>query len=100
MLLADYYANGRGVPKDCEQATILLRSAARASNPRASARLGMYYATGQCVPQDRAAAWHWLSVAHENDPNSDWVEQYRRRLWSEMTPDERARSGGGPSASE
>ncbi|HEU5401769.1 MAG TPA: hypothetical protein VFU86_10455 [Terriglobales bacterium] len=100
VLLADYYAKGRGVPKDCEQATVLLRSAARAGNPRASARLGMYYATGQCVAQDRAEAWHWLSVAHEKDPNSDWVEQYRRRLWSEMSPDERARSGSGPTASE
>ncbi len=100
VLLADYYANGRGVPKDCEQATILLRSAARAGNPRASARLGMYYATGRCVPQDRAEAWHWLSMAHDKDPNSDWVEQYRRRLWTEMTPDERARSGSGPRASE
>ena len=100
VLLADYYARGRGVPKDCEQATVLLRSAARAGNPRASARLGMYYATGQCVGQDRAEAWHWLSLAHEKDPSSDWVEQYRRRLWTQMTPDERARSGSGPSASE
>jgi TPR repeat protein len=100
VLLADYYAKGRGVPKDCEQATVLLRSAARAGNPHASARLGMYYATGQCVGQDRAEAWHWLSLAHEKDPASDWVEQYRRRLWTEMTPEERARSGSGPSASE
>jgi hypothetical protein len=100
VLLADYYAQGRGVPRDCEQATVLLRSAARAGNPRASARLGMYYATGQCVAQDRAEAWHWLSHAHAKDPASDWVEQYRRRLWTQMTPEERARSGSGLSASE
>lgn len=100
VLLADYYSQGRGVPKDCEQATVLLRSAARAGNPRASARLGMYYATGQCVAQDRAEAWRWLSQAHAKDPASDWVEQYRRRLWTQMTPEERARSGSGPSASE
>ena len=100
VLLADYYAQGRGVPKDCEQATVLLRSAARAGNPRASARLGMYYATGQCVAQDRAEAWRWLSEAHARDPASDWVEQYRRRLWTQMTPEERARSGSGPRASE
>ncbi|MGE5110086.1 MAG: hypothetical protein ACM3JB_04445 [Acidobacteriaceae bacterium] len=100
VLLADYYAKGKGVPKDCEQATILLRSSAQAGNPHARARLGMYYATGQCVHQDRAEAWRWLSLAHTADPGSDWVEQYRRRLWTQMTPQERARSGGGPSASE
>lgn len=100
VLLADYYAQGRGVPKDCEQATVLLRSAARAGNPRASARLGMYYATGQCVGQDRAAAWRWLSQAHAKDPASDWIDQYRRQLWTQMTPDERARAGSSPTASE
>jgi hypothetical protein len=98
--LADYYANGRGVPKDCEQATVLLRSSARRGNPRASARLGMYYATGLCVAQDRAQAWHWLSLAHRADPGSDWIEQYRQRLWSQMTPDERSRSNSNSTASE
>jgi hypothetical protein len=98
--LADYYANGRGVPKDCEQATVLLRSSARRGNPRARARLGMYYATGLCVAQDRAQAWHWLSLAHQADPGSDWIEQYRQRLWSQMTPDERARSNSNSTASE
>jgi TPR repeat protein len=98
--LADYYANGRGVPKDCEQATVLLRSSARRGNPRARARLGMYYATGLCVAQDRSQAWHWLSLAHQSDPGSDWIEQYRQRLWSQMTPDERARSNSSSTASE
>ena len=97
--LADMYATGRGVAKDCEQATVLLRSSARRGNPRASARLGMYYATGQCVAQDRPQAWHWLALAHQRDPNSDWITQYRQRLWSEMSPDERARAGNGPNAS-
>ncbi|MDT8068008.1 MAG: hypothetical protein ROO76_07545 [Terriglobia bacterium] len=100
VLLADYYAKGRGVPKDCEQATVLLRSAASAGNPRASARLGMYYATGQCVRRDRSEAWRWLSAAHAKDPASDWIDQYRRHLWTQMTPEERARAGSGPTASE
>lgn len=98
--LADFYANGRGVPKDCEQATVLLKSSARRGNPRARARLGMYYATGQCVAQDRAQAWHWLSLAHQADPGSDWIEQYRQRLWTQMTPDERSRSNASSTASE
>jgi hypothetical protein len=98
--LADYYANGRGVPKDCEQATVLLRSSARRGNPRARARLGMYYATGQCVAQDKMQAWHWLSLAHQADPGSDWIEQYRQRLWSQMSTDERARAGSDRTASE
>ena len=96
--LADMYATGQGVPKDCEQATVLLRSSARRGNPRASARLGMYYATGQCVQQDRAQAWHWLSLAYQHDPASDWIRQYREQLWSRMTPAERARAGNGPTA--
>ncbi len=96
--LADMYANGRGVPKDCEQATVLLRSSARRGNPRAAARLGMYYATGLCVQQDRSQAWHWLALAHQKDPNSDWITQYRQRLWSEMSAQERARAGNGPTA--
>lgn len=96
--LADMYANGRGVSKDCEQATVLLRSSARRGNPRAAARLGMYYATGQCVQLDRSQAWHWLTLAHQKDPNSDWITQYRQRLWSQMNPDERARAGSGPTA--
>jgi hypothetical protein len=96
--LADMYAAGRGVRKDCEQATVLLRSSARRGNPRAAARLGMYYATGRCVDLDRAQAWHWLSIAQKGEPGSDWISQYRRRLWSEMTAGERARAGNGPTA--
>ncbi len=98
--LADMYANGRGVSKDCEQATVLLRSSAKRGNPRARARLGMYYATGQCVQQDRALAWNWLSLAHQADPGSDWIEQYRHRLWSQMTAEERNRAGAANFASE
>lgn len=94
--LADMYATGRGIPKDCEQATVLLRSSARRGNPRALARLGMYYATGRCVHQDRAQAWHYLSLAYRHDSASDWIRQYREHLWSRMTPEERARAGNGP----
>lgn len=98
--LADLYANGRGVPKNCEQATILLRSSGSHGNPRAQARLGMYYATGKCVELDRAQAWHWLTLAHESDPGSDWIQQYRARLWAQMSAAERARSGGSRGTSE
>ena len=58
----------------------------------------MYYATGNCVPLDRAAAWRWLSIAYQRDSASDWIRQYREQLWSRMTPDERARAGNGPTA--
>lgn len=98
--LADMYANGRGVPKDCEQAVVLLRGAAAKNNARAQSRLGTYFATGQCVAQDRSQAWHWLSLAHQTDPNSQWIDQYRQRLWSQMTPDERARAGSNLNATE
>jgi TPR repeat protein len=94
--LADMYAAGRGVPKDCEQATVLLRSSARRGNPRAAARLGMYYAIGRCVDLNRAQAWRWLNIAQKGEPGSDWIAQYRRRLWAEMTPGERDRAANGP----
>ena len=97
-LLADMYASGKGVRQNCEQARVLLDSAARRGNPRAQARLGMYYATGRCVKQDRAQAWQWLSRAHQSDPASDWVNQYRKQLLSEMTDQERARAGISTSA--
>lgn len=97
-LLADMYASGKGVRQNCEQARVLLDSAARRGNPRAQARLGMYYATGRCVKQDRAQAWQWLSRAHQANPGSDWMNQYRKQLLSEMTDQERARAGISTSA--
>ncbi len=91
--LAELYLAGQGVPQDCEQALVLLRSAAAKRNPRARSKLGSLYATGQCVEQDRVQAYHWMSLALQVNPGSEWVERNRQSLWAQMTADERRRAG-------
>ena len=92
--LAEMYIAGRGVPQNCEQALILLRSAAERGTARARSKLGALYGTGQCVQQDRVQAYQWVSRALEANPNSEWTQQYQRSLWSQMSPEERSRVGG------
>lgn len=87
--LADMYISGRGVPQNCEQATVLLRSAAAKPNARARSKLGALYATGHCVSLNRVEAYRWLSLALKADPGSEWTEHYRDRLWVQMSNSER-----------
>ncbi|ABF42904.1 Sel1 [Candidatus Koribacter versatilis Ellin345] len=92
VLLADMYLQGRGVPKDCEQAMLLLNAAAKKANPRARSRLGSLYATGECVSQDRVQAYKWMTSALAANPGSDWIEKNRQQLLSQMTASERKRA--------
>lgn len=91
--LAENYINGKGVEKSCEQAMMLLRSASAHTNARARGKLGAMYATGECVQQDRVQAYHWMSLALQANPSSEWTAQYRDRLWSQMSPGEQMRAG-------
>jgi hypothetical protein len=88
---AERYLSGRGVAQDCSRAISLLRSSAREGNPRAQVKLGALYATGQCVTQDRAAAYQWLLRAHETQPNNSYLQRTMNSLWTNMTPEERDR---------
>lgn len=88
--LADMYVKGEGVPKSCDQALVLLKSAAGKQNARARNRLGSLYATGTCVGRDRVQAYKWMSLALVADPGSEWAQQNRDLLWRQMTPDERS----------
>lgn len=90
--LADMYINGQGVPRSCEQAMVLLKTAAEKENARARNRLASMYATGTCVQRDRVQAYRWLSSALSANPNSDWAKQNRDLIWQQMTPDERAQA--------
>lgn len=92
--LAEMYIAGRGVPQNCEQATILLKAAAGKRNARARSKLGALYATGHCVPQDRVQAYNWMTMALQVDPSSEWTARYRQSLWSQMSADEKARAEG------
>jgi hypothetical protein len=91
--LAELYIEGRGVEKSCDQAMVLLRSASAHSSARARGKLGAMYATGACVQQDRVQAYHWMSMALQANPNSDWTARYRDNLWNQMTAAEKMRAG-------
>jgi len=90
--LADMYVNGQGVPRSCEQAEVLLKTAAEKQNARARNRLASMYATGTCVQRNRVEAYRWLSSALAANPNSDWAKQNRDLIWQQMTPDERTQA--------
>jgi Sel1 repeat len=88
--LADMYVKGNGVPRSCEQALVLLKTAAEKENARARNRLAAMYADGNCVPRNRVEAYRWMSSALTANPNSEWAQQKRDLLWQQMTPEERA----------
>jgi hypothetical protein len=90
--LADMYIYGQGVPQNCDQGLILLRSAAQKANPHAQSKLGVFYATGKCVSQDRVQAYRWLTRALNNDQSSEWTERNRETVWRQMSPEERSRA--------
>jgi DNA polymerase III gamma/tau subunit len=87
--LAEMYIRGDGVPRSCEQAMVLLKTAAVKENARARNRLASMYASGECVQRNRVDAYRWLSSALAANPGSDWAQQSRDLLWQQMTPEER-----------
>ena len=87
--LANMYIKGDGVSQSCDQAMVLLRSAAAKENAPARSRLGALYATGTCVPRDRVRAYEYMSQAVEANPNAAWARDFRKQLWEHMTPQER-----------
>ena len=88
--LADMYVKGDGVPRSCEQAMVLLKTAATKENALARNRLASMYSSGICVQRNRVEAYRWLSSALAANPNSEWAQQHRDQLWQQMTPEERA----------
>jgi zinc-ribbon domain/Sel1 repeat len=90
VLLADMYIKGEGVPRSCDQAVVLLKTAAVNEDVRACNRLASMYATGVCVPRSHVETYRWLSSALAADPNSQWARQNRDLTWQQMTPEERA----------
>jgi TPR repeat protein len=87
--LANMYIKGDGVPQSCDQAIVLLRSAAAKENAAARSRLGALYATGTCVPRNRVRAYQYMNQALEVNPNAVWARDFRQQLWTQMTPEER-----------
>jgi hypothetical protein len=87
--LAENYIQGRGVPRNCDEALGILRTASNQGNARAEIKLGALYATGNCVSMDRVEAYHHFSRAMRTQPNNAWLDQSRSMLWSNMDASER-----------
>jgi hypothetical protein len=86
------YLYGRGVPRNCNQALVNFQAAAKQENPRAMSHLGSLYATGQCVPLDRAQAYQWYSRALAADRSNTYLEHNLNMLWRDMSSTERAKA--------
>jgi TPR repeat protein len=90
LVLGEKYLYGRGVTRDCNQAMTYFRAAAGQENAPAMSHLGAMYASGSCVPIDRAAAYQWFARAENADPGNQWLARNLDMLWRDMTPRERA----------
>ena len=88
------YLYGRGVARSCDQAVSYFNAAAAKQNPQAFSHLGALYATGNCVPMDRAAAYGWFRRAYAKEPSNHYFEQNLTMLWREMSSAERQRAAG------
>ncbi len=88
------YLYGRGVARNCNQAVSYFNAAAAKQNPQAFSHLGALYATGECVPMDRATAYAWFRRAYAKEPSNHYFEQNLTMLWREMTPGEKQRAMG------
>ncbi|MGO9516161.1 MAG: hypothetical protein ACLPND_03870 [Candidatus Korobacteraceae bacterium] len=87
--LAEMYVKGDGVPRSCEQAVVLLKTAALRENAEACNRLATMYADASCVQRDRVEAYRWVRAALTVNPGSLSARQNRDRIWEGMTPEER-----------
>ena len=85
------YIKGNGVPKSCEQALVLLRSAAIKENAPARNRLAALYANGTCVARDRGKSLP-VDVVGAGGRSHERVGRRRtgKELWNQMTPEQRA----------
>ena len=87
--LANMYIKGEGVPRSCDQALVLLRTAALKGNAQADDRLASMYASGTCVQPNRVEAYRWWSAALAADPKSTSAQKERDLMWQQMTSEER-----------
>jgi len=77
--------------RSCNEAVDLFREAALHGSATARSRLGGLYATGHCVPLDRAEAYNWFTLAKDAGAHYSWIEHNRSMLWAQMTERERER---------
>jgi hypothetical protein len=75
-----------GVARDPDAALDWYRQAADQGFPPAQFAIGKMLMDGKGVPEDRVAAFQWLSLAHVN--GSPRAEGAVKELLQRMTPDE------------
>jgi len=82
------YDDGRGVPKDEQQAVVWYRKAAEQGDALAQNNLGVMYYNGQGVPKDEQSAYFWslLASAQGNQNAVKTRDIVERRL----SPEQRA----------
>ena len=90
--MGERYLYGRGASRNCSQALVNFNAAAKQENPKAMSHLGSLYATGQCVPLDRAQAYQWFSRALAADRSNTYIEHNLNMLWRDMSSTERAKA--------
>jgi ribosomal protein L40E len=83
---AQKYLYGQGVPQSCDRALNYLRQAVDNDSAKAKSTLGGMYATGHCVPLDRAVAYKWFALALRQSPNNSYLSHDLEMLWNQMTP--------------
>jgi ribosomal protein L40E len=86
---AQKYLNGAGVPQSCDRALSYLRQASDNRSVTAKSTLGGLYATGHCVPLDRAIAYRWFALALRQQPNNSYISHDLQMLWNQMTAQEK-----------
>jgi TPR repeat protein len=66
LFMGRMYAEGNGVPNNCDRSVGYLRRAAEAGNADAAFDLALYAQHGRCVPQNesQALAWYELAAKH------------------------------------
>lgn len=89
------YLYGRGAPKSCDNAVKSFQAAAQEKNARAMSQLGSLYATGVCLPYDRAQAYQWFSRALQVDRSNTYLEHNLNMLWRDMSAEEKTRATRG-----
>ena len=85
------YLQGRGVPRDLDQAFELFQKAAERGYAVAQNNLALMYANGQATARDFTWAYAWLDLAAEQLPA---CAELRDRIGEEMTAEDLVRARG------
>jgi TPR repeat protein len=89
--LAALYRDGRGVPRDMEQAAGWYRKAAEQGDVSAQGTLGVLYSMGQGVAQSYVDAYYWFDLAARvKGPSQEKYATYRQMSGEHITTDELA----------